>query len=159
TTNLFVRRVARWDRLVGAHFRRARASDAACARPGRGLRVRRRLPVLYRRGTVRQGRGRRLAFGAPGRLPRAEGGLLTREALLADLRQRLQIMQRASTAAREARTRAVFEHLPLSTREPTVRAPSTTDPRVLAALDAEGADLSRVRVLDTETTGLSGGTG
>jgi hypothetical protein len=84
---------------------------------------------------------------------------LTREALLADLRQRLQIMQRASTGAREARTRAVFEHLPLSTREPTVRAPSTTDPRVLAALDAEGADLSRVRVLDTETTGLFGGTG
>jgi uncharacterized protein YprB with RNaseH-like and TPR domain len=79
--------------------------------------------------------------------------------VLADLRQRLQIMQRAAASAREARVRAVFENLPLSTNEEAIRAPPQPDPRVLAALDAEGADLSRVRVLDTETTGLAGGTG
>lgn len=84
---------------------------------------------------------------------------MTREAVLADLRQRLRIMQHASAAAREARAQKVFENLPLSTREDRMGAPAQPDPRVLAALDAEGADLSRVRVLDTETTGLAGGTG
>jgi uncharacterized protein len=87
---------------------------------------------------------------------------VSRDALLADLRQRLLIMQRAAVLAREARAereRNRFADLPLSTREAVVPAPLQPDPRLLAGLDAAGADLGRVRVLDTETTGLAGGTG
>src|SRR5262249_35173798 len=123
------------------------------------------MSVVHRRRPARQGDGGRCARGAGGGLREGcgEGGVVSREAILADLRHRLAIMQRAAVAAREARASGgrgtALENLPLRTCDDRVRAPAQPDPRLLAALDAEGANLSRARVLDTETTGLAGGTG
>jgi uncharacterized protein YprB with RNaseH-like and TPR domain len=82
-----------------------------------------------------------------------------REEVLADLRRRLALLQQSASLARQSRTGAALAALPLSTRVGNVAPPGDVDQRVCQALGAGGADLTRVRVLDTETTGLAGGAG
>jgi len=78
------------------------------------------------------------------------------EDLLTELRRRIAEMQRAAPVRPQARARL---EVTLSACDSSVPPPEPLDPRLAAALDADGADLVRARIVDTETTGLAGGTG